>query len=157
MANTYTQIYIQVIFAVSGRQCLIAKTFKDELYKYMTGTIRNEKQKLISIGGVPDHVHLLIGLTPNMALSDLVKEVKAASSKFINDKQWVRGRFSWQEGFGGFSYSRSQIAEVARYIEDQEARHAKKSFKNEYLALLRKFDIAFDDRYVFKWLDEDQT
>ena len=156
MANTYTQIYIQVIFAVSERQCLINKTFKDELYKYMTGIIRNERQKLISIGGMPDHVHLLIGLRPDMAVSDLVKAVKAGSSNFVNDKRWVRGRFSWQEGFGGFSYSRSQIDAVARYIENQEAHHAKKSFKNEYLSLLRKYDIAFDDRYVFKWLDEDR-
>ena len=155
MPNTYTQIYIQVIFAVSARQCLIGEMFKDELYKYMTGIIRNEKQKLISIGGMPDHVHLLIGLRPEMPLSSLVKSVKAGSSKFINDKRWVKGRFSWQEGFGGFSYSRSQIVEVARYIENQEAHHAKKSFKYEYMTFLRNFDIAFDDRYVFKWLDEE--
>ena len=155
MANTYTQIYVQVIFAVSARQCLIDRAFKDEVYKYMTGIIRNENQKLISIGGMPDHVHLLLGLRPDMALSTLVKAVKAGSSKFINDKRWVRGRFSWQEGFGGFSYSRSQIAAVARYIENQESHHATKSFKREYLTFLRKYDIAFDDRYVFKWLDDD--
>ncbi len=154
MANTYTQIYVQAVFAVAERQCLIAKEFREDLYKYITGIIRNEGQKLISIGGVPDHVHLLIGLQPDMALSDLVKEVKSGSSNFVNHQGWIRGRFSWQEGFGGFSYSRSQIAAVARYIENQETHHAKRSFKHEYLTLLRKFDIAFDDRYVFKWIDQ---
>ena len=154
MANTYTQIYIQAVFAVTGRECLIAPPFKEELYKYISGIVRNEGQKLISIGGTSDHVHLLIGLQPNLALSDLVKTVKAGSSNFVNDKCWLKGKFSWQEGFGAFSYSRSQIAAVARYIEDQEAHHAKRSFKNEYLALLRKFDISFDDRYIFKWIED---
>ena len=154
MANTYAQIYIQVIFAVAERQCLVAKEFREDLYKYISGIISKEGQKLISVGGVPDHIHLLIGLQPDMALSDLVKSVKAGSSNFVNHKRWVRGRFSWQEGFGGFSYSRSQIPAVARYIENQAAHHAKKSFKHEYLTLLGKFDIAFDERYVFKWIDE---
>jgi REP element-mobilizing transposase RayT len=155
MANTYTQIYLQVVFAVSSRQCLIAARFKDELFKYMTGIVRNEKQKLISIGGMPDHVHLLIGLQPDIALSDLVKTVKTGSSSLVNANRWVKGKFRWQEGFGAFSYSRSQIARVAQYIESQEAHHAKVTFRTEYLTLLRKFDIAFDDRYVFKWLDEE--
>ena len=154
MANTYTQMYIQVVFAVSERQCLIAETFREDLYKYIAGIIRNEGQKLISIGGVPDHVHLLIGLQPDMALSDLVKAVKSASSNYVNHQGWIRGRFSWQEGFGAFSYSRSQIPAVARYIENQEEHHAKRSFKHEYLMLLTKFDIAFDDRYVFTWIDQ---
>lgn len=153
MANTYTQIYIQLIFAVSGRECLIAPRFKEELYKYISGIVRNEGQKLISIGGMPDHLHALVGLQPKIALSDLVKAVKTGSSNFVDDKRLVRGRFSWQEGFGGFSYSRSQIPAVARYIENQEMHHAKRSFKHEYLALLRKFDIAFDERYVFKWIE----
>ena len=153
MANTYTQIYIQMVFAVSGRRCLIKQSFKEDLYKYISGTIRNEGQKLISIGGMPDHVHLLIGLKPNLALSDLVKAVKTGSSNLVNSKRWVKGKFSWQEGFGGFSYSRSQIPTVARYIENQAAHHAKRSFKQEYLALLRKFDIAFDDRYLFEWIE----
>ena len=154
MANTYTQIYIQIVFAVSNRENLIAPNFKEEVYKYMTGTVRNEGNKLLAIGGMPDHVHLLVGLRPDIALSDLVKEVKSSSSNLINNKRLVSGRFSWQEGFGGFSYSRSQIGAVVRYIENQEAHHARHSFKHEYLVLLRKFDIAFDERYVFKWIDE---
>ncbi len=102
MANTYTQIYIQVVFAVSGREGLITRDFKEELYKYITGMVRNKKQKLIAINGMPDHLHMLIGMKPDVALSELVGKVKASSSNFINDHRWVRGRFSWQEGFGAF-------------------------------------------------------
>lgn len=155
MANTYTQIYIQIVFAVSGRQCLIERAFKDELYKYITGIVRNENQKLIAINGMADHTHVLIVLKPDMAISDLVKESKSSSSNFINSKRWVKGRFRWQQGFGAFSYSHSQLGEVARYIENQETHHAKRSFKEEYLALLRKFDIAYDDKYVFNWIEHE--
>jgi putative transposase len=155
MANTYTQIYIQIVFAVSARQCLIAKSFKEELYKYIAGIIKNENQKLIAINRMPDHVHILMGLKPTIALSDLVGEIKSSSSHFINDQRWIRGRFSWQEGFGAFSYSHSQIPNVARYIENQEAHHAKRSFKDEYLGLLKRFDIEHDERYVFKWIEDE--
>src|SRR4051794_41094035 len=109
MANTYTQIYIHVIFAVEGRQSLIPSERNEELQKYITGIVSGKKQKLIAINNLPDHIHLLIGLRPDMSLSDLVREIKANSSKFINEKRWVVGRFSWQEGFGAFSYSRSQL------------------------------------------------
>ena len=153
MANTYTQIYIQVVFAVSGRECLITSGFKEELYKYITGMVRNKKQKLIAINGMPDHLHMLIGMKPDMALSELVGKVKASSSKFINDHRLMRGRFSWQEGFGAFSYSHSQLGSVARYIENQEAHHAKRSFRQEYLGLLRKFDLAYGEKYLFKWME----
>ncbi len=153
MANTYTQIYIQVVFAVSGREGLITRDFKEELYKYITGMVRNKKQKLIAINGMPDHLHMLIGMKPDVALSELVGKVKASSSNFINDHRWVRGRFSWQEGFGAFSYSHSQLSAVARYIENQEAHHAKRSFKQEYLGLLRKFDLAYEEKYLFKWME----
>jgi len=153
MANTYTQIYIQVVFAVSGREGLITRDFKEELYKYITGIVRNKKQKLIAINGMPDHLHMLIGMKPDVALSDLVGKVKASSSNFINDHRWVRGRFSWQEGFGAFSYSHSQLGAVARYIENQEAHHAKTSFRQEYLGLLRKFDLSYDEKYLFKWME----
>jgi REP element-mobilizing transposase RayT len=120
MANTYTQIYIHAVFAVSGRQSLIAKERKVEIYKYMTTAIQNQKQKVMAMNGMPDHVHLLIGMSPDIALSDLVKDVKVASSNLINNKRWVRGHFNWQRGFGAFSYSRSQVSTVARYIENQE-------------------------------------
>ena len=155
MANTYTQIYIQVVFAVSARQCLIAKAFKEELYKYIAGIIEGENQKLIAINGMSDHIHILIGLKPNMALSNLVGEIKASSSKFINSKRWVKGKFSWQEGFGGFSYSHSHLKSVASYIENQESHHAKRSFREEYMEMLRKFNVEHDERYVFKWIESE--
>jgi len=111
VANTYSQIYIQVVFAVLGRECLIRKEFKEELNKYITGVIRNESQKLLAIDGADDHLHILIGLKFDIALSDLVRDIKANSSKFINQHKWVRGKFYWQEGFGAFSYSHSQFDE----------------------------------------------
>ena len=128
MANTYTQIYIQVVFAVEGRQNLIAPKHNDELQRYITGIVSGQRHKLIAINNLPDHVHLLIGQRPDASLSDLVGDVKTGSSKFINQKRWVAGRFSWQEGFGAFSYSRSQLGTVIRYIENQQRHHAKKSF-----------------------------
>ena len=153
MANTYSQIYIQTVFAVSERQSLIQPDFKEELYKYITGIVKNQGQKLISINGMSDHVHILIGLRPAMALADLVKEIKSDSTNFINKKKWVRGRFSWQEGYGAFSYGHSQLDTIIRYIKNQEKHHQRRSFKDEYLTLLRKFDIAFDDKYVFKFIE----
>ncbi|HEY3134882.1 MAG TPA: IS200/IS605 family transposase, partial [Blastocatellia bacterium] len=118
MANTYTQIYIQVVFAVEWRQCLITPEHKEELHKYITGIIRNDSQKLIAINSMPDHMHILIGLRPDIALSDLVRDIKANSSRFINDEGWLRGRFNWQEGYGAFSYSHSHLDSVVRYIRN---------------------------------------
>jgi putative transposase len=153
MANTYTQIYIQVVFAVEGRQSLIAPEHNDELQKYITGIVSAQKQKLIAINNMPDHLHMLLGLRPDAALSDLVRDIKANSSSFIKGKRWVQGRFSWQEGFGAFSYSRSQLGAVIRYIENQQKHHARKSFLNEYTALLDKFEVEYDPRYIFKPID----
>ena len=119
----------------------------------LTGIIRQEKQKLIAINGMPDHVHLLIGLKPDLALSDLVRDVKAKSSKLVNERRLVKGRFRWQEGFGAFSYGHSQLDMIVRYIQNQEGHHAKRSFRHEYFALLRKFDIGFQDKYVFKFIE----
>jgi REP element-mobilizing transposase RayT len=154
MANTYTQIYIQVVFAVEGRQNLIAPEHNDELQKYITGIVSAQKQKLIAINNMPDHLHLLVGLRPDSRLSGLVRDVKAGSSKFINEKHWVIGRFSWQEGFGAFSYSRSQLGTVICYIQNQQEHHAKKSFREEYVSLLEKFGVEYDTRYIFKFGDE---
>jgi len=154
MANTYTQIYIHIVFAVEGRQNLIQPEHNDELQKYITGIVSGQNQKLIAINNMPDHLHLLVGLKPDLALSDLVRDVKADSSKFINEKYWVTGRFLWQEGFGAFSYSRSQLATVIRYIENQQRHHAKKSFREEYLELLEKFGVDCNQRYIFKTHDE---
>jgi len=153
MANTFSQIYIQTVFAVSNRQSLIKPEFKEDLYKYVTGIVRNQGQKLIAINGVADHVHLLIGLRPAMALADLVQEIKADSTNFINKKRWVRGRFSWQEGYGAFSYGHSQLDTIIRYIQNQEKHNKRSSFKNEYLTLLRRFDIAFEEKYVFEFIE----
>ena len=155
MANTYTQIYIHVVFAVEGRQNLIKPEHNAELQKYITGIVSGQKHKLIAINNMPDHLHLLIGLRPDSMLSDLVRDVKAGSSKFINQKRWIPGRFSWQEGFGAFSYSRSQLGTVIRYIEDQPRHHAKESFREEYLVLLEKFKVDYDPRYVFKTVEEE--
>ena len=153
MANTFSQIYIQTVFAVSDRLSLIRPEFKEELYQYITGIVRNDGHKLIAINGMPDHVHILIGLKPVMALSDLVRDIKANSSNFINDNKWVRGKFSWQEGYGAFSYGLSQLDTIISYIRNQEWHHSRRSFRDEHLTLLRKFDVAFDDKYVFEFIE----
>src|SRR6266536_139793 len=143
IANTFSQIYIQTVFAVETRQSLIKPDFKEELYKYITGIVRNQGQKLIAINGMADHLHILIGLKPAMALANLVREIKADSTNFINERKLVRGRFNWQEGYGAFSYGYSQLDTIIRYIQNQEEHHQEQSFKNEYMSLLRKSDIAF--------------
>ena len=151
MANTYTQIYIQVVFAVEGRQRLIKPTHKEELQKYLSGIFVNRNQKVLAVNCMPDHTHLLIGMAPQLALSDLVRDIKTGTSNLINDRQWFRGRFHWQEGFGAFSYSRSQLNQVIHYIHSQEKHHAKTSFREEYLEFLRKFGVEYDERYVFQF------
>jgi putative transposase len=153
VANTYSQIYIQTVFAVEGRQSLIKPDFKEDLFKYITGIVKNQGQKLISINGMSDHIHFLIGLRPAMALADLVREIKVDSTNHINKEKWIHGRFNWQEGYGAFSYGHSQLETIIRYIQNQEKHHRRRSFKDEYLSLLRKFDIAFDDKYVFKFVE----
>lgn len=155
MANTYTQIHIHIVFAVQGRQCLIPMEHKEELYKYITGIVKKRNQKLITINGMSDHVHVFVGTTPTVALSDLVRDVKAGSSGFINEKKWIRGKFNWQEGFGAFSYSHSQIDSVVKYIQNQEEHHRKKTFKEEYVSLLKAFEVQYDERFLFKWIEED--
>jgi putative transposase len=150
MPNTYAQIYIQVVFAVQGRQNLIRPERKEELHKYITGIITRQGQKLLAIHCMPDHTHILIGLKPSMALSDLVREIKTGATNHINEKGWVAGRFAWQEGFGAFSYSHSQLTDVIQYIQNQKHHHAKQSFREEYLEFLDKFKVAYDDRYLFQ-------
>jgi len=154
MAGTYSQIYIQVVFAVKGRQNLLQKPWRDKVFKYMSGIIKEKKQKPIIINGVSNHVHLFIGLKPAMALSDLIRDVKNNTSNFINDQKFIRGKFSWQEGFGSFSYAQSQIGQVYQYILNQEKHHLQKSFKEEYLEFLQKFEIEYDEKFLFDW-DED--
>jgi len=153
MAGTYSQLYIQVVFAVKGRENLIAKTWKDELHKYISGIITNKEQKAIIVNGMPDHIHAFIGLKPSMKISDLVRDIKNNSSNFINEKRFVRGKFSWQEGYGAFSYSHSHIENVYNYILNQEEHHKRRSFMEEYLELLKRFEIEFNEKYLFEWID----
>jgi REP element-mobilizing transposase RayT len=155
MANTYSQIYVQVVFAVQGRQNLIRPERKEELHKYITGIVTRQGQKLIAVHCVPDHTHVLIGLKPSMALSDLVGDIKTGSTNHINENHWVPGRFSWQARFGAFSYSHSQLTGVIDYIRDQVKHHARKTFQQEYLAFLKKYQILHDERYIFKPLDKE--
>ena len=149
MANTYSQIYVQVVFAVQGRQNLILDEHKEELQKYITGIITNQGQKLLAIHCMPDHTHILVGLRPAMALSDLMSEVNADSCNFINEKKWIPSRFSWQEGYGAFSYGHSQLTSIIRYIQNQQEHHAKRSFRDEYLQFLKRFNVGYDPKYLF--------
>jgi REP element-mobilizing transposase RayT len=144
---------MQIIFAVKGRQNLIARGNREDLQKYITGIVQNKGQKMLAIFSMPDHTHVLIGLKPDITVSDLVRDIKAGSSKFINDSRWVNGKFQWQEGFGAFSYSKSQIQSVTRYILNQEEHHKNYTFKEEYVDFLKKFQIEFDEKYLFNWLD----
>ena len=151
MAGTYSQIYLQVVFAVKGREHLIAPSWKDKLHKYISGIITAKKQKAIIVNGMPDHIHAFIGLNPSMKISDLVRDVKNNSSNFINDMGFVSSRFSWQEGYGVFSYSHSHIERVYNYILKQEEHHRQKTFREEYLELLKSFDIDFREEYLFEF------
>jgi REP element-mobilizing transposase RayT len=139
---------------VQGRHSLIGREWKDELYKYITGIVKNNNQKLLAINGVSNHIHILLNIKPNIALSDLVRDIKANSSRFVNKKGFVHGKFSWQEGFGAFSYSISQLDDVIQYIQNQEEHHKETSFKDEYLKYLKRFEIEFDENYVFEWIEE---
>jgi putative transposase len=144
MANTYTQIYIHGVFSVQDRYCLVSKTWKDELFKYITGIVQKNGHKLIAINGMADHLHVFIGMKPSQSLSDLMQDIKGDSSKWVNSKGFIKGRFSWQEGFGAFSYSASQIDNVVKYINKQEIHHMKKTFIDEYKDILKKFNIDFE-------------
>jgi len=149
MADTYTQLYTHIVFAVKGRQRLIPKQHKEALHQYITRIITNKKQTVIRVNSMPDHIHILVGMTPDIALSDLVRDIKANSSKFINQKGWVVGRFEWQTGFAAFSYSHSQLDAVVSYIKNQEEHHSQLTFREEYLAFLKRFDVPYNPKYVF--------
>jgi putative transposase len=153
MANTYTQIYIHIVFAVQGRNNLIPKSIREELHKYITGIVQNRNHKMLAIFCMPDHTHILVGMKPDISISDLTRDIKAISSKFINDNRFVKGKFNWQVGFGAFSYSKSQIDSVVKYILNQEQHHKGKTFRAEYLGLLEKFGIEYDEKYLFNWID----
>ena len=153
MANTFTQIYVQIVFAVQGKHNLIFESIREKIEKYMCGIISNNQSKPISIYCNPDHVHILIGLHPSISISDMARDIKSGSSKWINEDSLIKGKFRWQEGYGAFTYSKSQIDSVAKYILNKPEHHKKKSFKEEYLNILHKLDIKYDDRYLYAWYD----
>ena len=153
MSNTYIQIYIQLIFAVKYRHSLIKTSFKEDLHKYITGIVKNQKQKLLAINSMPDHIHKFFGITQEIKLADLVRDIKSDSSLFINDKKLSKQKFHWQEGYGGFSYSQSQKDSVIKYIMNQERHHKEKTFKEEYLEFLKRFDVEYTDKYLFEFFD----
>ncbi len=150
MANTYTQIHIQFVFVVKFRKALIDKSFKEELYQYITGIVQSYDHKMLAINGVEDHVHVFIGMRPTQSISDLMQDIKGSSSKWINEKKFLKVKFEWQEGYGAFSYSKSHVQNVINYVNNQEKHHAKQTFRDEYLDFLKKFDIEYDERYIFK-------
>ena len=153
MANTFSQIYLQFVFAVKHRQSLIAREYKEELHKYVTGLVQNRKAKMLAVHCMPDHIHLFVGFKPVVLISDFVKEIKVESNEFINNKNWIKGKFSWQEGYGAFSYSHSHIDAVVKYVLNQEKHHQKKTFKQEYHQLLEKFEIPFEEKYLFDFIE----
>ena len=153
MANTYTQLYTQYVFSVQGRHSFIRESFRDEIEKVMCGIITNHKCKPLAIYCNPDHTHIFVGIHPTIAPSKLMEQVKSGSSKWLNDKNIISGKFSWQDGFGAFTYSRSQIDQVVKYVLNQPEHHKKQSFREEYLLLLEKFDIKYDPKYLFEWYD----
>lgn len=152
MSGTFSQIYIQLVFAVKGRNSLIGNLWEEELYRYITGIVRNKDQKMLAINGMSDHIHLFIGMKPSCCLSDLVREIKKSSNDFINEKKFTNFKFQWQEGYGAFSYSHSNLDNVIKYVMNQKEHHKVLSFKEEYIEFLRKFEIEFKDEYLFDWI-----
>jgi REP element-mobilizing transposase RayT len=153
MPGTFSQLYVQVVFAVRGRQNLIGRSWNQELNKYISGIITAKKQKSIIVNGMPDHIHVFIGLRPSTALSDVVRDIKNNSTNFINDRQFVKEKFQWQEGYGAFSYAQSQIKHVYDYILNQEKEHTTRTFKEEYVDLLNHFQIEYEEKFLFEWIN----
>jgi REP element-mobilizing transposase RayT len=152
--GVFTQLYVQIVFAVENKQCLLRNNeYNEQIFKYISGTITNLKNKSIIINGVEDHIHIFLGLHHTLSISDLVGTIKKSSSSFINDKKWFYGKFSWQDGYGAFTYSRSQIEKVYQYIQNQEDHHKKTTFRKEYITLLEKFGIEYDEKYLFTFFE----
>jgi len=150
--STFSQIYIQIIFAVKNRNALIDSTWEERLYQYITGIVQNKEQKMLAINGIPNHIHFFIGMKPSCCISDLVREVKKSSNDFINENKFSKHKFYWQEGFGAFSYSHSQIDAVVKYVLNQKEHHKKQTFKDEYIQFLQNFNIKYDEKYLFDWI-----
>ncbi len=150
MANTYTQIHIQFVFAVKYRDGLIHSSFKDELYQYIAGIIKHHNHRLLAINAMPDHIHIFIGMRPTQSISDLMQDIKGSSSKWINERKFLKVKFEWQGGYGAFSYSKSHVNRIINYIKNQEQHHARETFQEEYIGFLKLFGIDYDERYLFK-------
>ena len=157
MPGTFFQIYIQVVFAVSDRNCLINQTWEEYLFRYISGIVQTKEQKMLAINGMPDHIHFLIGMKPSCCLSDLVREVKKSSNEYIKENKFTNFNFKWQEGYGAFSYSHSHLDKVIAYIMNQKEHHKKKTFKDEYMGLLKAFNVPFEERYLFNFIDFGQN
>jgi len=157
MANTYSQIHIQAVFAVQNRECIIRNSWKEELYKYISGIVQSNNHKILSINGMPDHIHLLFGLRPAQSIADLMQDIKGSSSKWINYNKLVQSKFSWQEGYGAFSYSKSEVPAIIQYIINQTDHHKRKTFSEEYYEMLKEFEVEFDDRFIFKPVNIDYS
>lgn len=153
MANTYTQLHIQFVFAVKFRAALISKSWKEDLHKYITGIFQQNNHKMLQINSMPDHIHILIGMRPTQSISSLVQNVKTESSKWIKDQKFCTAPFAWQEGYGAFSYSKSHVPVVIRYIQNQDLHHKKQNFLDEYRQFLKAFEIEYDEQYIFKELE----
>ncbi len=151
--GVFTQLYIHLVFAVKYRERMLNENLQPELFKYISGIVSNKQHKSIIINGMPDHIHILIGLNPKESISILIRDIKRSSSLFINENKWFNGKFAWQEGYGGFSYSRSQLNNVYQYILNQQSHHKSRTFREEYMSLLEKFEIDYDDKYLFEFFD----
>ncbi len=154
MPNTYTQIHLHLIFAVQNRRSLIQNSWEGRLYEYITGIVQQHNHKMIIINGMPDHLHIVIGMRPTQSLSDLMQDIKGSSSKWINDNRLVAGKFQWQESYGAFSYGKSQLPKLIEYVKNQKEHHKKKTFVEEYKEFLTAFEVEYDERYIFKELED---
>jgi REP element-mobilizing transposase RayT len=157
MANTYTQIHIQAVFAVQNRECIIRNSWKEELYKYISGIVQNNNHKILSVNVMPDHIYILFGLRPSQSIADLMQDLKGSSSKWINDRKFVQDKFSWQEGYGAFSYCKSEVPAIIQYVINQTIHRKTKTFSEEYYVMLKDFEVDFDDRYIFKPVNVDYS
>jgi len=153
MANTFSKIYLHYVFTPKGREYIISEKYREELQKYITGIVQNRNQKMLAIYCMPDHTHILIGYKPSISIPYLIRDIKTASTIFMNDKKWFIGKFQWQEGYGCFSYSHSQLDDIIQYINIQPEHHKRRKFKEEYLDILHKFDVKYNDDYLFEWYD----
>ncbi len=153
MSGTFSKLHVQVVFAVKHRNALILPSWEERLHKYITGIVQKNGQKMLAINGMPDHIHIFIGMKPECRISDLVREIKKSSNTFINEGKFTKQKFYWQEGYGAFTYSQSQIDRVVKYIMRQKEHHSKTAFKSEYIGFLKKFEISYEDRFLFDWIE----